>query len=434
MNAKRKLDALFNNERSRAFAGYSLASITALLQEMGNPHHALRSVHIAGTNGKGSTAHFLQQILRAAGFRVGLYTSPHLRSVNERIRIDDELIDDDAFDACAGELFSIIEKHTDIQPTWFDAITAIAFRYFHAKQVDYVVIEAGLGGRLDSTNVITPLAAIITSVDIDHTGVLGDTIEKIAGEKAGIIKKGVPVITAARDGALNVIRNIAHEQGARVFVYGEDFYARNCGIDANGYRRFDFAMRETFKARERNMENIPLAHHLPEQIINASMAITAALVFERETLSDDCIRDGIGKTAVPGRMEMLSNEPLVIFDPAHNVAAIEAVSAYLREKYAGMNKAVVLHCMADKDVDGIIAALQNALTETIFYVIQNDERAFVPQDRYRGMMKIFESEKELVETLRAFGSDVLIFFTGSFRIYGCALRIAKELMRDNGAF
>ncbi len=433
MNAKRKLDALFNNERSCAFAGYSLASITALLKEMGNPHHALRSLHIAGTNGKGSTAHFLQQILCAAGFRVGLYTSPHLCSVNERIRIDDELIDDDAFEACAEELFSIFENHPDITPTWFDALTAIAFRYFHAKQVDYAVIEAGLGGRLDSTNVITPYASVITNVDIDHTAVLGGTIEKIAGEKAGIIKKGVPVITAARDGALNVIRNVARDCNARVFVYGEDFYARDRGIDASGYRRFDYAVREIFQVRERNIEKIPLAHHLPEQIINASMAIAVALLLEGETLSDDSIRDGTGKTVVPGRMETLSHEPLVIFDPAHNVAAIEAVSAYLSEKYAGMNKAVVLHCMADKDVDGIIAALQNALTETILYVMQSDERAFVPQDRYRGMMKIFQNEKELVETLRSFGNNMLIFFTGSFRIYGCALRVAKELMRYYGA-
>lgn len=427
----RRLDALANNERSRTFVGYSLDSISALLEEMGNPHRAFQTIHIAGTNGKGSTAHFVQRILCAAGFRVGLYTSPHLISVNERIRIDAQLIGEAAFEKIEEEVFSIIDRNPSIRPTWFDALTAIAFRFFQDSGVDYAVIEAGLGGRLDSTNVITPRVSIITNVAIDHTAVLGNSVEAIAGEKAGIIKKGVPVATAACGSALEVIQKRAREYHAPLFVYGDDCSAQDRGIDAQGWRVFDYELhkKRDFCSTARKIENIAIAHLLPEQQINASLAITAALLAGEEKISDDCIRKGIGAGAVPGRLEMLAREPLVIFDPAHNVAAMTAVSGYLREAYPDRVKVAVLHCMADKDVDGIITTLQNMLTETIFYVIQSDERAFVPGDEYRNMLKFFQSEKALADALRSFGDRALIFFTGSFRLYGCAVRIAEELTR-----
>ncbi len=428
----RRLQVLADNERSRVFTGYSLSSITALLNEMGNPHRKLHAIHIAGTNGKGSTAHFIHRILCAAGFRTGLYTSPHLISVNERIRIDERLIDDADFEKIEEEVFSIIEQNPNIQPTWFDALTAIAFRYFQSAHVDYAVIESGLGGRLDSTNVITPCVSIITNVDIDHTALLGDTIEKIAGEKAGIIKRGVPVITAACGDARDVIQKRAQECNAPLFVYGDDFSSHVKGDDEYGRCLFDyeFCAKSNPQIDVHRVVNIPLLHHLPEQHLNASMAITAAVLVEKGKISNKSLRDGIGTCRVPGRLEKLLGEPLVIFDPAHNVAAMTAVCEYLQKSYPDREKVAVLHCMADKDVDGMIAIIQNMLTETIFYVIQSDERAFVPGVEYGEMMKIFVSEKELAEALRARGDCALFFFTGSFRLYSCAKRIADDLSRE----
>lgn len=428
---------LFNNERSRVFAGYSLASIAGLLMEMGNPHHALRTVHIAGTNGKGSTAHFLQRIFCAAGFRTGLYTSPHLVSVNERIRIDDELIDDDAFEACAEEIFSVINRCPNLQPTWFDAVTAIAFRYFHSRRVDYAVIETGLGGRLDSTNVITPLVSIITNVDIDHTALLGDTIEKIAGEKAGIIKKGVSVVTAARNVALSVIEKAARENRAPLFVYEKEVRTNPKGIDSDGKGRFDYILQGKIENHvfQREIENIGIAHLLPVQTENASLAITAALLIDAEKFSDDIIKNALRTCVIPGRLEVLARRPLVVFDPGHNVAALKAVSEYLKNEFPHLPKAVVLHCMADKDVDGIIATVQSALTEKIFYLTQNDERAFVPdEEKYRGILRILKREEELAKELHSLGDSTLVFFTGSFRLYDCAQRIAEELSEGERRF
>lgn len=429
MSIIKKLDALADNERSRTFTGYSLDSIAALLEEMGNPHRGLRIIHIAGTNGKGSTAHFVQGLLRAAGFSTGLYTSPHLISVNERIRIDDGCINAAAFESIIEEIFAIIERNPHITPTWFDALTACAFRYFQLNAVDYAVIEAGLGGRLDSTNVITPLVSIITNVSLDHAAILGSCVEAIAREKAGIIKQKVPVITAACKSAREVIEKRARDHNAPSFAFDKDFFAREKALNDGGNRMFDYVLcaQPDCGIDARIIENIPLVQRLPEQLVNASLAITASLIVA-PGMSDDAIRSGIGTCVVPGRMETLSREPVVIFDPAHNVAAIEAVCAHVKRAYPEKEIIAVLHCMADKDVDGIIACVQNMLTETLLYVIQSGERAFVPKDeKYRGALKVFDSEKELYEALRAFGNRAIILFTGSFRLYGCALRIAKKL-------
>ncbi len=432
MKALQRLDALANNERSRTFTGYSLASISALLDRMGNPHRTLRTIHIAGTNGKGATAHFVQRILSSAGFRTGLYTSPHLVSVNERIRVDDVLIDELSFEKIAEEVMSIVDGNPDIAPTWFDAVTACAFRYFQLRGVDYAVIEAGLGGRLDSTNVITPVVSIITSIGMDHTAVLGTTEEAIAREKGGIIKPGVPSVWAVTGPARDVLWDIAHSRSSIALEYGNDFIARDRGVAHDTRRRFDYACfgNDALGLPARMVPDISLSHVLPLQMINASLAITAARIVKKDAIGDGIIRRALGSCIVPGRMEVLSTRPLVIFDPAHNVPAMRSVCEYVREAYPERTIIAVLHCMADKDVDGMIACIQNRLTDLIFYAIQSGERAFVPDARYQNSLMILEKESELAEALSRQDADAVIFFTGSFRLYSCAKRVAEKLLRS----
>ncbi|MCX7677690.1 MAG: bifunctional folylpolyglutamate synthase/dihydrofolate synthase [Spirochaetes bacterium] len=425
-----ELNSLLNNEKQLKVSRYTLKPIFALLEKMGNPHLSFPAIHVGGTNGKGSTAHFIHRILSDAGFKTGLYTSPHLRVLNERIRVGNDLIADDELEVCSEEVISIIKQYPEIKPTWFDAITAIAFRYFQQKKVDYAVVEVGLGGRLDSTNVVAPIVSIITNVDYDHTDVLGYRIEEIAREKAGIIKQNVPIVTAAKAKALKEIEMAANAKSAPLFVYGKDFTARGSGVSEDGFRRFDYVWKGNAHLDfQKTIAGIAIQNPLPIQVINAALAIAASHLID-STLSDELLRKSLRGCTIPGRFDLISQKPLIIFDPAHNVSAIRAICEYLSGAYPQKRKIVVLHCMANKDVDGMISCIQNTLTSEIFYIKRNDERAFVPSDAYLEKLKIFENEEELICALQSCKEDALLFFTGTFRHYECALRVAQMLSTD----
>jgi dihydrofolate synthase/folylpolyglutamate synthase len=420
-----KLNRFINNE-NRVEYRQDLDNVLTLLDYFGNPHTSIKTIHIAGTNGKGSVAHMLNGIFTKSGYSTGLFTSPHLLEINERIRIQNEPIPErklgryvDEVDACADS--------TGIMPTYFDILTACAFRYFSDKNVDIAIIETGLGGRLDSTNVITPLCAIITSISMDHTRILGDSLAAIAGEKAGIIKKKVPAVTLAQDReAGEIIESVAKKMQADLFVSGKEFFTDNIFQSDDGYR-FDFRLNAAPRVL---LENIILRSPLAVQIDNSSLAITASIIARTSfpELSDGNIKLGIKYFTVPGRCQVLSTSPFIFFDPAHNEAAINLMLQYVEKRYGHMAVTLVLTIMKDKNIDTILSILKKFGKPVIYYVL-NDDRCYQPAGPHLSYFKkiIVDDEAALGELLDEVKSEnTLFFFTGSFRLYRVALHYAEK--------
>lgn len=326
-----------------------LENITTLAAALGNPQNRFLSIHVAGTNGKGSVAAMLAGILTAHGLRTGLYTSPHLARVEERIRIDGRTIAPRRFLARLGELKGVVdglmaEGRLSYHPTYFEVLTALAFVEFAEREVDIAVLEVGMGGRFDSTNVVRPIVSVITTIAKDHEKYLGATLDRIAFEKAGIVKPGVPVVCGVRKGeALRVIRRAARERGAplvEVFGKGRSLEARP------GRGGFRFVYRG-----ERGSYAFTPGLAGRHQGANAAMAIAAAEVLSRvwKPLDKAKVLAAIRDTRWEGRLETVRRRPLVLLDGAHNVEGAEALAAYLREV---VRKPVVLvfAAMEDKDL------------------------------------------------------------------------------------
>jgi len=338
---------------------FGLASSVRLMELLGDPHRRFRSLHVAGTNGKGSTASFLAGMLRAAGYRTGLYTSPHLVSFTERIRIDGAQIPE-------GRVVELAERvrhrSRDLPaaggagpatPTFFEVTTAMAFTYFAEEGVDLAVVEAGMGGRLDSTNVLTPLVSVITNIDLEHTEFLGTTLEQIAAEKAGIIKAGVPVVTGVvQPEAAAVIEREAGRQGAPVFRMPKDFGAVR--TDPGPPQRFDY------RGIGENLRDLSVSLLGRHQVGNACLAVAALECASRAgvTVREPALRSGLAATVWEGRLERLAVRPDLYVDGAHNPASAAALAGALQELRSGYRRLVlVLGILQDKDHDGIIARL-----------------------------------------------------------------------------
>ena len=351
-----------------AAAKFDLENILILAERLGRPDRAYPAAHIAGTNGKGSTSAFLESILRRAGFRTGLYTSPHLERINERIRVNGEEISDTAF----AETFTRIQALNEellaagklrAHPTYFECVTAMAFEYFARERVEFAVFEVGLGGRLDATNILTPVVSIITRVDFDHENFLGHSLAEIAAEKAGILKRGVPVILAEqRPEALEVIRARAKELGCPVIETGTAFGIETEWVE-NGCSR----------ARVRESAtgwSFELAPRLPGkfQLQNSLNAVAAARYLQQRGygISDDAIAQGIAGACWPGRLEKLQSNPDVYLDGAHNPSAARELAAFLDENLAGRKVWLVFGALRDKAVDEIAGILFPHAAEVIF--------------------------------------------------------------------
>lgn len=338
---------------------FGLANITMLAEALGNPHLKMPCVHVAGTNGKGSTAAMLESILRAAGIRTGLYTSPHLERINERIRINGEDISDENFAAAWTRVQSKIESllasgKLSMHPTYFECITALAFVAFAESAVAFAVYEVGLGGRLDSTNIVVPEVAVITSIDFDHESFLGHSIAEIAGEKAGIVKRGAWVVSSAeRPEARSVIAQRCRELSARLVEVDEAWKLGETGISAGCYRAVATANDSGTK--------IALEPPLPGrfQIRNALTAASAArLLAERGfPVKDEAIEGGIRSVRWPGRLERLSDRPAIYLDGTHNPAGAKELLKFWRENFAGRRIFLVYGAMRDKAVDEIAGLL-----------------------------------------------------------------------------
>jgi dihydrofolate synthase/folylpolyglutamate synthase len=355
-----------------------LETMQYLLQLMGDPQKSLRFIHIAGTNGKGSVAAMLSAVLSTAGYKTGLYTSPHLVSFCERFQINGQPIPETDVVRLVEEIRPLLEKvgsnpefHA---PTFFETVTAIAVRYFAEQKVDMVVWETGLGGRLDATNVIVPLVSVVTNIAFDHTQYLGETLAQIATEKCGIIKPGAPVVTAAADEALTVIQSTAAAQGSVLRVVGRDIGATRLSENEECQR-----VELTGTRRGYGPLTIPLlgAH----QTINCATAVAA---LEASGLAVDAkqVQDGLAHTAWPGRFQIVHHDPTVVLDGAHNAAAAERLAATLREHLAGRRLTVILGVLRDKNYDQMCQILA-PLAVRVLCVPVNSERTSEPDQLAR---------------------------------------------------
>jgi dihydrofolate synthase/folylpolyglutamate synthase len=358
--AEEYLNSFVNYEQipgiSYAQPGYSLRHVEELLNRMGNPQLAARTIHIAGTKGKGSVAAMITQVLTSSGYKTGLYTSPHLLNLRERISIDGNLISEADFATAMAEVKPFIEsmKHdtTFRQLTYFEALTALAFAYFKKKRLDFQVLEVGLGGRLDATNVARPVVCIITSISLDHTQILGNSLEEIAREKAGIIKPGCWVVLSPQpQEAASVITDVCREKEAKVVQIGKDITWHKIGGDL---RRQSLAI----KGRKNNYQvSIPLLGDF--QLENAAAAVAALEILASEgcAISAADIAQGLAQVKWPGRFQILQQHPIVLADGAHNVASMQRLANNIKAYFAHKRIFVVFGTSCDKDIPGIINEL-----------------------------------------------------------------------------
>jgi len=331
-----------------------LDNIRCLLEAAGRPERAYPAVHVAGTNGKGSVVAIVAAIARAAGYRVGRFTSPHLLDVTERFLVDGAPMPDAALDEHIG-FFRAVAEQMSPPPTFFEMNTAIAFRWFAQSEVDLAAVEVGMGGRLDSTNVLDPAATAITNIALDHTKYLGDTLEQIAFEKAGIIKPGVPLIlTETASPARDVIRKRAEELGSPVLESGQDFRFELSGPP--------FEQRFSYKSPSLQLNSTPLALAGRHQGINAAAGVALAELLVREfpRIDEAAIAAGLGAVRWPCRLERVLDAPPVIIDVAHNPAGARTVVEALERCVT------LLAVSSDKDVAGIVEALLPITEEFVF--------------------------------------------------------------------
>jgi len=340
---------------------FGLENISILAEALGRPHLAVPCVHIAGTNGKGSTAAMLESILRAAGFRTGLYTSPHLESINERIRINGENISADDFTAAWSRVHSTIEAlmasgKLAAHPTFFECVTAMAFVAFASHGAQFAIYEVGLGGRFDATNIVVPQLAVVTAIDFDHENYLGNSIELIAAEKAGIIKPGITAVSASeRPEARSVIREQSAKMNARLVEIDSAFDLQPEENVGGLYRAV------AFSNDPKNQLSLVLDPALPGrfQIRNALTAATVAVLLNEGGFRIDtaAIERGIATAKWPGRLERLADRPAVYVDGTHNPSGARELLKFWQENFAGRKIYLVYGAMRDKAVDEIAGLL-----------------------------------------------------------------------------
>jgi dihydrofolate synthase/folylpolyglutamate synthase len=398
-------------------AKLGLERIEMLLRMLGNPHKTFKSIHVAGTNGKGSTCAMIEAGLRGNRVRTGLYTSPHLVSPTERIKINGQAIDEDLF----ADAFNYVHKEAeelveagriDMHPTYFETVTAMAFCIFKLLKVDTAVIEVGLGGRLDATNIITPVMSVITAIDFDHEAWLGSSIEAIAAEKAGIIKHKVPVIIAPQQ----------HKEAEEILV--RTAQENRCPYATAQASRGQISEIDAFSSRVlvggrgvRVWIDCPLAGE--HQVDNA---VTAAVALMNLKYPAHLVRFGIQQAEWPGRLERVAQNPAVILDGAHNPAGVRALAAYITRFFADRKVWLIYATMRDKSVDEIGETLLPIAKEVILTQVDSD-RALRPE----AMAEMFTHPrlrtaprlKQALEIARAEAApEDVIFVTGSLYLVG----------------
>jgi dihydrofolate synthase/folylpolyglutamate synthase len=376
-----------------------LSHIRALLHRLGDPQDRLRIVHIAGSKGKGSTSAMLDAILRAAGYRVGLFTSPHLVAVEERVQVDRQPINDAELTVLLNEIRQAAGDDLERELTFFEVGTAVGFLHFVRRRVDVAVVEVGLGGRFDSTNVCRPLAAIITSISLDHTQVLGHTLAQIAREKAGIVKAGRPTVSGVRgDGPRQVIADICRTRGAPLRQIDTDlsFTCEPARITAQSER----AAVAHIRTWRRDWPDLRLKLIGDHQADNAAVAVAAAEVLEELglTIGVSAVRTGLAQVVWPARLEVLGRRPLALLDCAHNVASAQALARALQTSFPlapPARRLLVFAASRDKDLAGMLQALAPLFDRIVLTSFQGSSRAAPPQE----LVTLLPADKRDVSTI-----------------------------------
>ena len=366
--AEEYLNSFVNYEQipgiSYAQPGYSLRHVEELLNRMGAPQLVANTVHIAGTKGKGSVAVMIAQVLSDSGYKTGLYTSPHLHTLRERISVDGSLISEADFAAAMAEVKPFIESmkqdSTFRQLTYFEALTALAFAYFKKKRLDFQVLEVGLGGRLDATNVAKPVVCIITPISLDHTQILGNSLEEIAREKAGIIKHGCWVVLSPQpEEAASVITDICHEKEAKVVQVGKDITWHK--IDGGLHHQSLAIEGRTSKYQV----SIPLLGDFQLENATAAVAALEILASAGFAISAADIAQGLARVNWPGRFQILQQHPTVLVDGAHNVASMRSLVSNIKAYFSYKRIFLVFGTSCDKDIPGIVNELVSLSPQVI---------------------------------------------------------------------
>ena len=419
-----------------AAAKFDLENIAVLDQRLGHPSRAYSSAHIAGTNGKGSTAAFLESILRHAGMRTGLNTSPHLERINERLRINGKEISDEDFAAVFTQIQKIIEQlladgSLRAHPTYFECVTAMAFEHFRQQHVDFAIFEVGLGGRLDATNILLPAVTIISRIDFDHENFLGHSLHEIAGEKAGILKPGVPVIVAEA-ASRSPRSNSEPRQDAEL-----PGNRNQCRLShACDYLRFDTVGRkEKLTARPGSCQRQRFVRLVGRyrSILARPFSVAkraecrrrrAPLMSPRISIPDSAIVSGISGTVWPGRLERLQSQPDIYLDGAHNPAAARELANFLAENFAGRKIWLIYGALRDKAVDEVAGLLFPSASEVMITEprtsrsISASQLAEIAGHHAQKFTIIPDAEHALDEALAAAKPQDAIFVTGSLYLVG----------------
>lgn len=403
-----------------------LVRIEKLLEMMDHPERKFKTIHITGTNGKGSTTAMLASILTASGIKTGMYTSPHLIEYTERMMIDGQQVSPDQFAKAIEYTSQFVEKIAEEglgHPTEFEVLTAAAFHYFAICEVEYAVIEVGLGGLLDSTNVIVPEVSVITNVTLDHVDKCGHSILEIGTHKAGIIKPGVPVVTGAQGEALEIIKKVAQEKSANIYSYGEDFFATFGGLLEQGQKVvIEGKEQESIGSFIVNLRG----HH---QVDNCAIAVRTALVLAKkeQQITLSAMEKGLLEVRWPGRFEVIIGQPTIIIDGAHNQDGAKGLRKNLNEFYGQKDIVFLLGILQDKDVTAIIKELIDP-ADKVVVVAPISERAGNPKEISE---KIQAAHVETAHSIplgleqarRLAGKNGVICVAGSLYLIGAARRI-----------
>ena len=422
---------------------FSLDRMRTLLKHLGNPHLKFKTAHVAGTKGKGSTCHMLASMLQAGGLKTGLYTSPHIVDMRERIRLNGEMVSHENLVSLVKRLEPVLKRmgNAGERPTFFEIFTAMAFCYFADQKVDIAVIETGMGGRLDSTNVISPEVCAITNISKDHMSVLGNTITKIAEEKAGIFKRDVPAVTCVQDvDVTGVLRRVALASKAPLHVVGQDIeFSYRFEIT----RPIGPHMRVCLTTETSRFEHLAVPLMGEHQAVNCGLALAMLDRLKQRGLPFDDVKalEGLARVKIPGRLEVVSRAPHVIIDGAHNGASVQALFRGIGQHIPYDSMVVIFGCNCDKDIDGMLQQISLGADKVIFTKSSNNPKAADPlelsnlyTERYGKMAQVAESFSHAMEIAeRAITREDLITVTGSFYLIGEAKQyfVAREAAKAN---
>ncbi|MCJ2533369.1 MAG: bifunctional folylpolyglutamate synthase/dihydrofolate synthase [Candidatus Thermoplasmatota archaeon] len=415
---------MFNLERFGIKLG--LENMTEYLSRIENPHKCFRSVHVTGTNGKGSVCAFLASILEESGLKVGLYTSPHLVDFRERVKINGQMISEEDVVKLGNELRATMEgmaeESGEQQLTFFEFTTGLAFKYFNEQRVDVAVVEVGMGGRLDATNVISPEVSVITRIGQEHTAYLGHTMGQIAREKAGIVKTDIPVVCSDRNPeSLSVIRGACERKEAKLILVGKDFGTENVVTRADS-TSFDYDGRTRISGLRTRL----IGTHQAENAATA-IAVTEQMMAAGYSISESAVREGVAKTRLSGRLDIWSNDPLVILDGSHNPEGVRTTVSVI-DSLGLTPLTFVVACMEDKDGLGMIAELAPYATKMVITEVKTGrsvkatQLAVLAKQSFDGEVSVEENVQDAMAYALSNASGEGVCAIGSFYLVGDVMR------------